>query len=54
MAVIGFRPIGILLSSFNDNNRPPIQSRYGDDAYAVIEVFPEFVDGLKDLDGFSD
>ncbi|MHA1410380.1 MAG: tRNA (N6-threonylcarbamoyladenosine(37)-N6)-methyltransferase TrmO [Candidatus Odinarchaeia archaeon] len=53
MDIISFKPIGILRSSFNDNNRPPIQSRYGDGAYAVIEVFPEFVDGLKDLDGFS-
>jgi tRNA-Thr(GGU) m(6)t(6)A37 methyltransferase TsaA len=46
-------PIGILHTPFKQCAGVPIQSVYSRDKTGSAEVFPEYRDGLKDLDGFS-
>jgi tRNA-Thr(GGU) m(6)t(6)A37 methyltransferase TsaA len=46
------RPIGVVHSPFTDTSQTPIQSTTSE-AIGQIEVYPEFADGLQDLDGFS-
>ena len=45
-------PIGLIHSPFTQKDQTPIQPTRSQ-AVGSVEVFPEFVDGLKDLDGFS-
>ena len=47
------RPIGVIRTPFKEPKGTPIQASAGKDVEATIEVFPEFEEGLKDLDGFS-
>ncbi len=46
------KPIGIIHSPFIEKQETPIQSKRSQ-ASGKVEVFPEFVAGLQDLDGFS-
>jgi tRNA-Thr(GGU) m(6)t(6)A37 methyltransferase TsaA len=48
-----FRPIGIIHSPFTSLEEMPIQPSSDASGPGFIEVFPEFSDGLKDLEGFS-
>ena len=48
-----FNPIGIIHSPFKDREGMPIQPIGAQGVKGQIEIFPEFKDGLKDLDGFS-
>ena len=50
---INFHPIGFVHSPFNDLAGMPIQPTSDMSAPGKVEVFPEHVPGLKDLDGFS-
>ena len=52
MPDITYRPIGTIHSPFKEAEGTPIQSS-ASQVQGTIEVFPEFVAGLKDLDGFS-
>jgi len=45
--------IGKIYSQFKKIENMPIQSIGAKDNKGYIEIFPDFVDGLKDLDGFS-
>ena len=45
-------PIGIIHSPFTDKDKTPIQASRSQ-AAGQVEVFPEYVEGLRDLDGFS-
>lgn len=47
------KPIGIIRTGFNDKSSAPVQGVLSDSAAGSVEVFSEFADGLKDLDGFS-
>lgn len=47
-----FKPIGIIHSPFVVKRHTPIQP-VRSDAIGRVEVFPEFSEGLMDLDGFS-
>ncbi|MHA2390636.1 MAG: tRNA (N6-threonylcarbamoyladenosine(37)-N6)-methyltransferase TrmO [Promethearchaeota archaeon] len=49
---ICFKPIGIIHSPFKTLKGIPIQSALSE-SRGVIEIFPEYIDGLKDLSGFS-
>jgi tRNA (adenine37-N6)-methyltransferase len=51
--IIQIKPIGIIKTSYEDPSGMPIQGRFKDDVTGRIELFPEYWDGLKDLDGFS-
>lgn len=45
-------PIGVIHSPYTDKSQTPIQSSRSQ-TLGEVELFPEFVDGLKDVDGFS-
>jgi tRNA-Thr(GGU) m(6)t(6)A37 methyltransferase TsaA len=46
------RPIGIIHTPFTSKEQTPIQSARSQ-AAGQVEVFPEYEDGLQDLDGLS-
>jgi tRNA (adenine37-N6)-methyltransferase len=46
------RPIGIIHSPFTDKDKTPIQASRSQ-VSGQVEVFPEYSQGLQDLDGFS-
>jgi len=46
-------PIGIIHTPFPEPTGVPIQPTGGVGVTATVEVYPEFRDGLADLDGFS-
>jgi len=51
--VIEFSPIGIIHTPWQNKKEAPIQPSRSGGAEGVIEMFPEYVEGLSDLDGFS-
>ena len=53
MEVITYKRIGIIHTPFNNVEGMPIQPTGAKGVEGIIEIFPEFVDGLKDLDGLS-
>jgi tRNA-Thr(GGU) m(6)t(6)A37 methyltransferase TsaA len=50
---IVFKAVGVVESRFEQQAGTPIQGRLAPNETAVIRIFPEFADGLKDLEGFS-
>jgi tRNA-Thr(GGU) m(6)t(6)A37 methyltransferase TsaA len=52
MSVI-FEPIGIIHSPFHTLEDMPIQPTSQASQPGMIEIYPQFVEGIKDLDGFS-
>ncbi len=44
--------IGVIHSPFTDKDKTPIQASRSQ-AIGMAEVYPEFADGLQDIDGFS-
>jgi tRNA (adenine37-N6)-methyltransferase len=48
-----YKPIGVIHSEHTVAEKTPIQSVYAKGCKGYIEAFPEFAEGLKDLDGFS-
>lgn len=50
---IVFRPIGVVRSPHTDPSRTPIQPRYAKDTEGRIEIYPEYEEGLTDVEGFS-
>jgi len=53
MNEIIYKPIGIIHSPHKQPKGTPIQTESGKNIEGMIELFPEYTDGLKDLDGFS-
>jgi len=49
---ICYTPIGIIHSDFTDQESTPIQGIFSC-SEGYIEIFPEYISGLKDLEGFS-
>jgi len=47
------KAIGVIQSPFHEKADCPIQPLYSQDAAGTVEVFPEYAEGLKDLDMFS-
>ena len=47
-----FHPIGIIYTPFAEGSGTPIQA-FHSDAKGSVEVFPEFKEGLQNLEGFS-
>jgi tRNA (adenine37-N6)-methyltransferase len=47
------RPIGIIHTPFKELENMPIQPSGAAGIPGTVELFPEFAEGLKDLDGFS-
>ncbi len=50
---VTFTPIGIISSPFTDLDQMPIQSSGRASAAGSAQIFPEYQEGLKDLEGFS-
>jgi tRNA-Thr(GGU) m(6)t(6)A37 methyltransferase TsaA len=48
-----YRPIGIIHSPFKSREGTPIQPIGAIGVKAGVEIFPEYVEGLQDLEGFS-
>jgi len=48
-----FSPIGIIHSPYAEPAGVPIQGVFANGSTGTVEVFPEFSEGLTDLDGFS-
>ena len=53
MDEIRYRAIGVIHSPFKEPKGTPIQPLGAKGADGVVEVFPEYVEGLKDVGGFS-
>lgn len=53
MNKIEHHPIGVIHSPFQTPEGTPIQSTAAKGVKGKVEVFPQFSDGLADLDGFS-
>jgi tRNA-Thr(GGU) m(6)t(6)A37 methyltransferase TsaA len=47
------KPIGIIKSAFKEATGTPIQPAFAKGARGTVEVFPEYKEALKDLDGFE-
>ena len=47
------KPIGFIHSPFREPKDIPIQSSAARDIEGTVEVYEEYMEGLKDLDGFS-
>ena len=50
---IVFKPIGVIRTPFEEPVGVPIQGSLREDVEATVEVYPEFSEGLKDVEGFS-
>jgi tRNA-Thr(GGU) m(6)t(6)A37 methyltransferase TsaA len=50
---IKYRPIGVVHSPFKEPKGTPIQPASAKGARGSIEIFPQYAEGLKDLEGFS-
>ena len=50
---VAYRPIGVIHSDHVVPERTPIQPAYACGCRGRVEIFPEFAEGLRDLEGFS-
>jgi tRNA-Thr(GGU) m(6)t(6)A37 methyltransferase TsaA len=48
-----YRPIGIIHSPFKEPYGTPVQAASAQNVEGTVEVFPQYAEGLKDLEGFS-
>lgn len=48
-----YKPIGVIHTSFSSLDEMPIQPTSDASGPGVVDVFPEYADALRDLDGFS-
>jgi tRNA-Thr(GGU) m(6)t(6)A37 methyltransferase TsaA len=48
-----FRPIGVIATPFAEPQGTPIQPGAARHKAGTVRVFPEYVEGLQDLEGFS-
>ena len=53
MNEIKFKPIGIIHSPFKKPKGTPIQPTGAKCIEGTVELFPEYTEGLKDVEGFS-
>jgi len=53
MDIITLRPIGIIRTPFQEPRGTPIQSTAASEVSGTVQLLPEYVEGLKDLEGFS-
>jgi len=53
MSEIKYQPIGVIHSPFKEPRGVPIQPIAGKGVKGTVEVFPEYTEGLKDIEKFS-
>ena len=51
--IIQYKPIGTIHSPFKAPHDSPIQSSCAGDIQGIVDIFPKYVEGLADLEGFS-
>jgi tRNA-Thr(GGU) m(6)t(6)A37 methyltransferase TsaA len=51
--MIEIKPIGVIHSPYAKKEETPIQGAFRPEGAGWIEVFPEYEEGLKDIEGFS-
>jgi tRNA-Thr(GGU) m(6)t(6)A37 methyltransferase TsaA len=51
--MITYHPIGIIHSPFKEPKGTPIQPRSAKGIEGTLEIYPEFIEGLLDIEGFS-
>ena len=53
MQPVTYTPIGVIHTPFKDAAGMPIQPRSAEGVAGMVELYPPYAAGLKDLDGFS-
>jgi len=53
MGEIVYKPIGIIHTPFKGIKGTPNQPTAGKDVEGIIEIQPEYTEGLNDIEGFS-
>jgi len=53
MKEIRYKPIGVIHSPFKEPKGTPIQPAAAKGISGIVEVFPEYIEGLRDIEGFS-
>ncbi len=53
MDAIKYKPIGLIHSPFKESKGTPIQPTGAKGIDETVEIFPEYAEGLKDVEGFS-
>ncbi len=53
MGEIRYKSIGVIHSPFKEPEGTPIQPTATEGVDGIVEVFPEYAEGLEDLEGFS-
>ena len=53
MNELPYNPISVVHSPFIEPKNVPIQATASKDITATIEIYPQYVEGLKDLENFS-
>lgn len=53
MREMKYSPIGVVHSPHRQPSGTPIQPAAAEDVRGAVEIFPEYVEGLKDVEGFS-
>ena len=53
MSVLTYKSIGVVHSPFKEPKNVPIQAVASKGTTGTLEIYPEYVEGLQDLDGFS-
>jgi tRNA (adenine37-N6)-methyltransferase len=51
--MICLEPIGIIHSPFKEPKGTPIQATAAKDIEGLVEVYPQYAEGLKDVEGFT-
>ncbi|MGI6456142.1 MAG: tRNA (N6-threonylcarbamoyladenosine(37)-N6)-methyltransferase TrmO [bacterium] len=51
--IIQFTPIGIIHTPHQNAKGTPLQVHFADGIEGTVEIYPEFMEGLKDLEGFD-
>ena len=47
------RPIGVIRTPYKESRGMPIQGKFKEGITGRAEIFPEYKEGLKDIEGFS-
>lgn len=53
MTQLTLEPIGVIRSHHHEPKETPVQPVCAEGSHGRIEVYPDFVDGLDDIEGFS-
>ena len=53
MNKIIYKPIGVVHSPFKEPRGTPIQPSIIKGIKGEVEIFPEYIEGLQDINGFS-